>query len=408
MSTSTLTRPQIRQQLRQLEDVIQTAQRWQMEAAKALLTIRERKLFSATHETFEAYALERWGYERAYSYRLCQWAEVAGNLSTIGDFPKTESHARPLFGLSPDQQKSAWKQVERRLGGQKTAAEIESVVKDYLTPNRAKKAPTITRTCSGEVVCGDALVKVNELAPGSVGLVLFSPPYCEQRKGKYPGIPEHEFPQWLTRLMTNLQPALTPDASVLIVGREHVRGGMITDCWLRARLMIREGGFKEIETLIWHKNDAPPLGRNDRPRRAYEYVYWFSPTSNPYIDTRACGTPLVESRGRMGRDRGKDVGTHGRQIFGRFRTTDLARVTDVIAAPVGGGMPANIPHPAMYPLRLADQLIKTFSREGDVVADPCCGSGQTLIAARDSGRNWWGCDIVPRFAKLSRERIADS
>jgi site-specific DNA-methyltransferase (adenine-specific) len=62
----------------------------------------------------------------------------------------------------------------------------------------------------------------------------------------------------------------------------------------------------------------------------------------------------------------------------------------------------------MYPLRLADQLIKTFSREGDVVADPCCGSGQTLIAARDSGRNWWGCDIVPRFAKLSRERIADS
>src|SRR5690606_3430503 len=83
-----------RTKLVQLEDVIATAQRWRVKAAKALVEIRDRKLYRIEYPSFERYAQEKWGYERAYLYQLCQWGETVQNLSTIVDtVPQRESHA---------------------------------------------------------------------------------------------------------------------------------------------------------------------------------------------------------------------------------------------------------------------------------------------------------------------------
>ena len=60
-------------------------------------------------------------------------------------------------------------------------------------------------------------------------------------------------------------------------------------------------------------------------------------------------------------------------------------MTDVLVAPVGGEEPG-VDHPAMFPTGLAEQLIRTFSREGDLVLDNFCGSGQTLLAAKSCDR----------------------
>jgi len=50
-------------------------------------------------------------------------------------------------------------------------------------------------------------------------------------------------------------------------------------------------------------------------------------------------------------------------------------------------------HPATYPLALARKCIELFSHRGDLVLDPFSGSGTTLLAAQDSGRNALGFDI---------------
>jgi SAM-dependent methyltransferase len=62
--------------------------------------------------------------------------------------------------------------------------------------------------------------------------------------------------------------------------------------------------------------------------------------------------------------------------------------------------------PAIYPLLLADQLIWTYSPTGGLVADPCCGSGTTLVAAKNGRRNWWGCDVVGKSVELSPRRLS--
>lgn len=384
--------------LKALEDVLQTAQRWQFEEAKALRTIRDQQLYRATHQTFETYVSDRWGIDRTYAHRQCQWAATVEILLPIGNTPQRESHARPLYGLSEDQQRAAWSMVCRRLGGSRTAAAIADVTEAYLRRQTPQRAPDRPQRGRYSVTSGDAIESVAKLVDGKVGLFLFSPPYAEQRRRHYPGIPESDFPTYMAKLFSAMASKIAPNGSVLMVAREHVRDGQISDYLLHTRLAIRSVGWREIDTLIWHKPDAPPLGRADRPRRTWEHVYWFSNSSSPRIDTRACGTPLKESRARMARDRGSNL-TH------RFRSADRARLTDIVTAPIGN-VPKGIEHSATFPPLLASQLIQTFAPEASLVADPFCGSGTTLVAAIQSGRNAWGNDILPRFAKMTRDRLA--
>lgn len=132
---------------------------------------------------------------------------------------------------------------------------------------------------------------------------------------------------------------------------------------------------------------------------------WFSTTSRPYVDLRACGRPLAESRSRLSRPRNKELPRT--DAFARFKMAGVARVTDVVVAPVGT-ISASVPHPAMFPTRLAEQLVRTYSPPEGLVVDPMCGSGTTLLAAKRAGRNWWGCDIKGEYVKLARRRLSES
>ncbi len=69
----------------------------------------------------------------------------------------------------------------------------------------------------------------------------------------------------------------------------------------------------------------------------------------------------------------------------------IARVTDVIVARLGGEEPG-VDHPAVFPVSLAEPLLRTFNQEGDTVLDPFCGSGQTLLAAKACKRYLRGFD----------------
>ena len=123
-----------RAKLTQLEDVISTALRWRVEAAKALVTIRDQKLYRIDFPTFEKYAQDRWGYERAYLYQLCQWGETIENLSAIADtLPDRESHARPLYALSPEDQREAWQSVLHTTPTP-TARDVERAAQAFRTP----------------------------------------------------------------------------------------------------------------------------------------------------------------------------------------------------------------------------------------------------------------------------------
>ena len=62
-------------------------------------------------------------------------------------------------------------------------------------------------------------------------------------------------------------------------------------------------------------------------------------------------------------------------------------------------------HPAQKPVKLLERLIQTFTDPGDVVIDPCCGSGSTLRAARNLGRNAFGFEIDRNFYQRAKDEM---
>ena len=62
-------------------------------------------------------------------------------------------------------------------------------------------------------------------------------------------------------------------------------------------------------------------------------------------------------------------------------------------------------HPAQKPVSVIKKLIETFTDPGDVVIDPCCGSGSTLRAAADLGRSAFGFEIDRNFYQRAKDEM---
>jgi modification methylase len=65
-------------------------------------------------------------------------------------------------------------------------------------------------------------------------------------------------------------------------------------------------------------------------------------------------------------------------------------------------------HPAPYPVALAERLIKMFSFAGDIVLDPFCGTGSTAVAALACGRSSVSVDIEPKYLAIAKQRLREA
>ena len=63
-------------------------------------------------------------------------------------------------------------------------------------------------------------------------------------------------------------------------------------------------------------------------------------------------------------------------------------------------------HPAIFPLALAADHIRTWTNEGDLVLDPMAGSGTVLRAARNLGRQSIGVEIYDKYLPIIANRLA--
>lgn len=64
-------------------------------------------------------------------------------------------------------------------------------------------------------------------------------------------------------------------------------------------------------------------------------------------------------------------------------------------------------HGAVFPVKLAERLIKMYSKEGDTVFDPFMGIGSTAVAAHNLGRHAIGIELNPKFAAIADKWLAE-
>lgn len=65
-------------------------------------------------------------------------------------------------------------------------------------------------------------------------------------------------------------------------------------------------------------------------------------------------------------------------------------------------------HPTQKPVSLLEDLVKTFSNEGDLVVDLTMGSGSTGVACKNTGRNFVGIELDEEYFKIAQSRIGSS
>lgn len=58
-------------------------------------------------------------------------------------------------------------------------------------------------------------------------------------------------------------------------------------------------------------------------------------------------------------------------------------------------------HGAVFPIKLAERLIRMYSKEGDIVFDPFLGIGSTVVAAHNLNRNSIGIELNPKFFNIA-------
>lgn len=250
------------------------------------------------------------------------------------------------------------------------------------------------------VTQGDCKETIQRLPDESVNLLLCSPPYPEKRGDKYPTVSESDYPTWTARWMDSLKTKLTKDGSVLIVIDKHVKKGVMSDFLLLTQLVLRRLGWKQHMTHIWFKHDGLPLGHRWWPHHSYEEILWFSRTTHPFCDPWAAGSP---STNLAVRNYDQSEWTNGK----KGEKEGTARMRDVLVVPVGGNA-KGVDHPAKYPQTLCESLIKAFSPEGGTVLDCFAGSGTTLLAAKATGRNFYGIDVMEKYVDLARRRLDEN
>jgi site-specific DNA-methyltransferase (adenine-specific) len=141
-------------------------------------------------------------------------------------------------------------------------------------------------------------------------------------------------------------------------------------------------GFIHYIPLIFIKNYSPQvLKANMRVVGATEYALLFYRDRLPKF-----------RNGAQFDENGKTIRGTGHMVFNWFQWERD---------------PKDIPkiHPAQKPVALLKKLIKTFTDSGDVVIDPCCGSGATLRAAYELGRNAYGFEIDRNFYERAKNEM---
>ena len=158
-------------------------------------------------------------------------------------------------------------------------------------------------------------------------------------------------------------------------------------------LIMHEIGFLHRGEVIWDKSAS-----------AGSSCAWgsFQSASNPCLrDIHEY--LLIFSKGEYKLSRSKEERENGR-IDTITKDDFIHQTKSIWSFPTESARRVN--HPAPFPLELPRRCIEMFTFSGDVVFDPFVGSGSTAVAAKMTGRKYFGCDISSEYCKIAEQRIS--
>lgn len=255
------------------------------------------------------------------------------------------------------------------------------------------------------IYTGDNVEIMKGFKDNSIDLTVTSPPYDSLRD--YNGF-ELDVDSVSKELFKK-----TKDGGVVVwVVGDSTKNGSETGSSFKQALKFMEAGFRLHDTMIYKKNTSSFPARRDGVRytQIFEYMFVFS-KGRPKTVNLICDKPnkwAGHTNWGKNTKRGKD----GELIdAGKIKTVPTHSPRENIwEYVVGGGFATSDKiahkHPAIFPEKLAEDHILTWSNEGDLVVDPFGGSGTTAKMAILNNRNYIHIDISSEYNEIAAERIS--
>lgn len=280
------------------------------------------------------------------------------------------------------------------------------------------------------IACGDTLELIKQIEPGSIDLLVTSPPYWAKRVYNGDGeigteaTPE-EYVSRLADFFDALRPYLKDSSNVFInLGDTYFGSG--AGAWSkylddegnitqtqkdrkekyfttkplqpkikqngrlyqnkqlllipsRFAIEMQERGWLLRDDIIWHKPNRIPASVRDRVNNTYEHVFHFALKPRYFFNLDAI--KIMGANGKM-----KNPGD----------------VWSINTQPLSGN------HTATFPEQLIEQIVLCGSPEGGIVLDPFLGTGTTWVVCERLGRQCIGFEINQEFYDFANERFSGS
>lgn len=242
-----------------------------------------------------------------------------------------------------------------------------------------------------KVICGDSQNELMNFQDNYIDLIVTSPPYYNAR--------DYSYYKSLNDYMSKLKQIFIECLRILkssrmcivnispIIEKRESRQTQSKRIPLPFYFvpMMESIGFEFLEDIIWKKPEGAATHRGIfarhrkpiayKPNIITEYILVFKKPANFLIDKILRDDSL---------------------IMGEYERTNVWEINPETSSE----------HPAPFPEKLAENCIRYYSYENDIVLDPFAGSGTTLKMAKLNRRNFIGIEINPEYCSLIEKRLS--
>ena len=248
-----------------------------------------------------------------------------------------------------------------------------------------------------EILLGDCLELMKDIPNGSIDMILCDLPYGTTACKWDTIIP-------FDKLWGQYERIIKPNGAIVLTASQPFTSALV---------MSNINLFKY--ELIWEKSNPTGMGQaNKRPMKYHENIcvfYKSQPTYNKQMIPRTDNT--VKSMIKNGGKFNVSNTMSGNQQSIAYKDINANRYSETEKNPssvikINSIRPISkeyLGHPTQKPIPLFENLIKTYTNEGDLVLDNCAGSGTTAIACLETNRKYIVIEKEEEYYKKGLKRI---
>ena len=234
-----------------------------------------------------------------------------------------------------------------------------------------------------DLINGDCIEEMKKIESGSVDMILTSPPYnmnLRIRNGKYCS---RQIVKEITTKYENYSDNL-PMAEYFEFNKK-----VLLEC-----LRVSDLVFYNVQFLTGNK---PALFKilGEFSEYIKEFIIWDKVNAQPAI-----GKCVLNSQFEV-----LIVLQKSAPESRHFKTAQFDRGTLSNHWSIKRGKKPVKGHGAVFPVELAEKVIKNFSTEGSIILDPFMGTGTTGVAAKTLNRKFIGIELDENYFNTAKDRI---